>query len=69
MEAFREYDRTRIENQCIVGDVQMDEVSVDQEPEDAESSIVDSERKIILTKRDSSGTIRFWMRASRRLVQ
>ena len=43
VEEFRDFDIPFIENQCIVGDVQMDEVSVDQDTEDADSSIVGSD--------------------------
>ena len=43
VEEFRDYDIPFIEHQCIVGDVHMDEVSVDQDVEDADSSIVGSD--------------------------
>ena len=43
VEEFRDYDIPFIENRCIVGDVHMDEVSVDQDTEDADSSIVGSD--------------------------
>lgn len=43
VEEFRDYEIPFIENRCIVGDVQMDEVSVDQDTEDADSSIVGSD--------------------------
>jgi len=43
VEEFKGFDIPFIENQCIVGDVQMDEVSVDQDTEDADSSIVGSD--------------------------
>lgn len=43
VEEFRDYDIPFIEHQCIVGDVHMDEVSIDQDVEDADSSIVGSD--------------------------
>ena len=43
VEEFRDYDIPFIEHQCIVGEVHMDEVSIDQDVEDADSSIVGSD--------------------------
>lgn len=40
VDEFRDYEISFIEQKCIVGDVRMDEVSVDQDMEDADSSIV-----------------------------
>ena len=40
VEEFRNYDIPFIEHQCIMGDVHMDEISVDQDMLDADSSVV-----------------------------
>ena len=56
VEEFRNYSIPFIENQCIVGDVRMNEVSIDQDVIDADSRIVGSDTE---DNSHSEGLIRY----------
>lgn len=56
VEEFSDYDVKYIENHCIVGDVKMDEVSVDQDVTDADERITGEDSE---DSSDKEGTIRY----------
>jgi len=56
VEEFRSYDVNYIEKYCFVGDIRMDEVSVDQDVPDAEASVIGSDTE---DSSDREGTVRY----------
>ena len=56
VEEFSDYDVKYIEKHCIVGDVKMDEVSVDQDVLDADERVTGAETE---DTSDKEGTVRY----------